>query len=130
MILFDGFGKFTSTPFDVMPNSNLGRAIGLLPPTGSGTFTLYGRQFPLIPNAPPPSVYSQFGLVLYDREAFKGMQNAGTATPSDGDWLTQKSLPGVKPNTLLDEQNEETWLDRNAMPLLVNRYNGTLIKGE
>jgi hypothetical protein len=32
--------------------------------------------------------------------------------------------------TSAGEQAEELWLDRNTMPLLVNRYNGVLIKGE
>ena len=28
------------------------------------------------------------------------------------------------------EQAEEDWIDKNSIPLIVNRYNGTLIRGE
>jgi hypothetical protein len=28
------------------------------------------------------------------------------------------------------EQQKEVWLDLNGLPLLVNRFNGTLIRGE
>ena len=28
------------------------------------------------------------------------------------------------------EQGEETWIDENSTPLLVNRFNGTLVRGE
>ena len=50
------------------------------------------------------TVQSQFGLVLYDTEALANQGVTGTA--------------------------EETWLDTNATPVLVNRYNGTLLRAE
>ncbi len=28
------------------------------------------------------------------------------------------------------ERGEEGWIDDNSVPLLINRYNGTLIRGE
>jgi hypothetical protein len=28
------------------------------------------------------------------------------------------------------ERNEEAWLDNNSTPLMINRYNGTLVRGE
>ena len=36
------------------------------------------------------------------------------------------SLPGYPG----PEQAEEDWIDQNSVPLIINRYNGTLIRGE
>jgi prepilin-type N-terminal cleavage/methylation domain-containing protein len=117
VILFTGTGEFTSVNYDVKASSKLGRSIGL------GGADLDGATNPPKPNSP---YYSQFGLVLYDRETMKAV-----AKSSEGDWMTRNVLSGMNnPGTLADEQNEEIWLDTNSLPLLVNRYNGTLIKGE
>lgn len=63
---------------------------------------------------------SSFGLVLMDSDAFTN--NANRTDP--------QVTPLVPPDTYAREQGEETWIDENSVPLLVNRYNGTLVRGE
>jgi prepilin-type N-terminal cleavage/methylation domain-containing protein len=67
-------------------------------------------------------VRSQLGVALYDLESFN---NLGSATQTD---------PAAGSNTPYgsnaNEKAEEGWLDNNAVLLLVNRYNGTIIRGE
>jgi len=66
-------------------------------------------------------VKSQLGFVLFDLDAFKN-QFGGDEAMSD--WqITQKG-------TLQAERMKEDWLDANAVPVLINRYNGTIVKGE
>lgn len=65
---------------------------------------------------------SAFGFVLFDQEQFTqfvARQNGD----ANGDPRT--SYPADGP-----EKAEETWLDGNGLPFLINRYNGTLIRGE
>ena len=63
-------------------------------------------------------IYSQIGVVLYEEELWRG------AGGSPGDPLNddQAMTPG--------ETGEEQWIDQNCLSLLINRYNGTLIRGE
>jgi len=63
-------------------------------------------------------LYSQLGVVLYDDQEYR------TAGHDDAD-PTNNNTPMTGP-----EQNEEQWLDANSLSLLVNRYNGTLVRGE
>lgn len=53
--------------------------------------------------APSATTYSHFGLVLFDREMHENRPSSKTS---------------------------DVWINENAIPLLVNRYNGTLIRGE
>ena len=80
----------------------------------------------------PPYPQSAFGLVVFNAEAFKAKdftdsdaQVAGSGF-ANGAGAIGSSLPGY-PGPELDE---ETWLDQNSVPLIINRYNGTLIRGE
>ncbi len=69
--------------------------------------------------------------MLYDREQFKAMKSTvPAAVATDADFMTQIALPNTPAVVAAEEQNEELWLDNNTMPLVINRYNGTLIKGE
>jgi len=72
------------------------------------------------PAAPARPVRSQVGFVLYDKSAFESQQFT-TDDPQLADrvYITDPTEPG-----------EETWLDENSTFYLVNRYNGTLVKGE
>jgi prepilin-type N-terminal cleavage/methylation domain-containing protein len=62
---------------------------------------------------------SSFGLVLLDGDAFTN--NANLTDP-------QATTPATYISS--KEQGEETWIDENSVPLLINRYNGTLVRGE
>ena len=66
-----------------------------------------------------------FGFVLFDQESCRNL--FGTPQDPDGDRDPQVESGGrITPA----EQKEEAWLDANAVPVLINRYNGTLIRGE
>jgi prepilin-type N-terminal cleavage/methylation domain-containing protein len=60
------------------------------------------------------SARSQFGLVLYESAPFADQGFDDNAFFTSGTYDPAK----------------DTWLDQNAMPYMVNRYNGTLIKAE
>ena len=95
--------------------------------TEMGRF-LYGSSFSpsgnqvLTPNTTsnPVAARSQFGFVVYDNEAFS---NLGF---NDGD----SQFGDPSPRETSNADGEEKWLDTNALPVLINRYNGTLVRGE
>jgi prepilin-type N-terminal cleavage/methylation domain-containing protein len=119
-ILFDKDGRFISLPFSIGGNTTIGRALHLN--TNSTLTTTNGGI---------PSLYSQFGIVLYDRQTFLA-QNGAT----EGDFIFKTGgfwQPAVTPKfpaSWAAENTEETWLDSNSVPLLIDRYNGSIIKGE
>lgn len=65
-----------------------------------------------------PLQRSAFGLVLIDGEGFA----------NNGDNIDPQATGA--PAITANERGEETWIDENSVPLLVNRYNGTLVRGE
>ena len=75
---------------------------------------------------------SQLGIVLFDRERWMIGSPAvsGQVYDKELDWqiqpLTATSY-GAAPST---EHLEEQWIDENGLPLLVNRYNGTLVRAQ
>jgi prepilin-type N-terminal cleavage/methylation domain-containing protein len=72
-----------------------------------------------IPN-PGRQCRTQVGFVLFDKAAFASKAPEFT--------VTDPQMSSTAYDT--GESNEETWLDENATVYLVNRYNGTLVKGE
>jgi hypothetical protein len=143
-ILFDSKGRFVSVPWSISPGTTIGKAMGLqyaLDLTGNGIR-------PLV---------SQFGMVLYDRQTYLAQAwPGGGGNFGEGDWIYSPSfayagyspppggffLPAYAPkfpSNYSDEEannpttslpSKEQWLDNNSVPLLIDRYNGTLIKGE
>ncbi len=69
-------------------------------------------------------VRSALGLVLVDLEQFKNQSEGSPGDPQ----ITAATSPGAYGLSL--EENEEKWLDENATPMLINRYNGTVVKGQ
>lgn len=67
-----------------------------------------------------PPVRGGLGFVLFDNELFN---NAGYSVIDP-----QIRASGSAYTTA--EEAEEAWLDENATPLLINRYNGTLVRGQ
>lgn len=63
---------------------------------------------------------SLFGFILFDSEPFKNLGYTEIDPQYEG---AAGSYTGT-------ELAEETWLDNNAVPVLINRYNGTLVRGE
>jgi hypothetical protein len=70
---------------------------------------------------------TQFGLVLFDRPTFE--DRFGEAAQADS-LVAGYDVGDDRSTDAIDEYAEERWLDDNAVPLLVNRYNGTLVRGE
>jgi prepilin-type N-terminal cleavage/methylation domain-containing protein len=145
-ILFDSKGRFESVPWSVSAGTTIGKAMGIDPAAKALDLSGNGVQ-PLV---------SQFGMVLYDRQTYlaQAWPTAGNGNFGEGDWIyspgfvypgyTAKNffLPAYAPKFPPDAPSEqannaagslpskEQWLDNNSVPLLIDRYNGTLIKGE
>lgn len=136
VILFDGYGrvinKFYGLRLGEPAADNPKRTVptrlaeffgydpaGAVPPMHFvARQTVAGGTGPTSMNNRPP--YSLFGFVLYDAEPFRSLgytDNDPQFDPSAGSYAGQ-------------EKSEEDWLDKNASPVLINRYNGTLIRGE
>jgi hypothetical protein len=106
VIVFDPQGKLAYIPYTIPATSAVGKALGLTSAIN------------------PPSanqLYSQFGVVLYDRQTFLGQtghseQDMYTGLPSGFDDTTETS--------------EEIWLDENSTLLMINRVNGTLMTSD
>ncbi len=101
----------TATINDVVPLSWL--------PPGIGTSEYYGK--------------SHVGVVLYERERLSGgvPLNPNSPQPREYDWqIHQGDNYAQGASAGWDESHEETWLDENGLALLVNRYNGTLVRAQ
>lgn len=131
VILFDGYGRVINKQYGFLLSEPTGKRMEATP-------TRLAEAWGYSPSDPPPATYmvarrgkndppptSLFGFVLYDAETFGG------AVPEPGD---DRGLAGdpqpTGGNYDQDEKDEEAWLDQNAVPILINRYNGTLIRGE
>ena len=132
VILFDGTGRLINktygfhlgmpdptNPTRIIP-TRIAELMGF--PSGSAVPRHFVPQ-QIIPgsaalnNTPPLSL---FGFVLYDGEMFKSVG----FNPDDPQF--NNAVGSYNP----EELKEEDWIDRNALPVLVNRYNGTLVRGE
>lgn len=127
VILFDGNGRLISKTygfklFDNGTSAPTGMA-ALLTVDTSPTQLPTTDYVPLLNGAP---LSSQFGFVLFDREAFKAQSFTDGDTTMDPAVTTYGSIGATPPS----EADEEAWLDKNSAPILINRYNGTLIRAE
>jgi len=108
LILFDPQGRLVYKKYSIKASTDLGRNMNLTSTFPGGTTT----------------IYSSFGLVLYDRATFINQPNF-----TEGDFNQPLSTLTGPSGYVSDEQTEEAWLDTNATPILVNRYSGTLMTG-
>ena len=75
---------------------------------------------------------SQYGFVVFDHDAFA----AKGYTDADAQVVNPTGLPGSYTSAgrvaagAPAESDEETWLDQNSTPLIIDRYDGSLIRGE
>jgi prepilin-type N-terminal cleavage/methylation domain-containing protein len=138
VIMFDINGRLTTQTYAIPDIGPLADALGL-----NGT-SLQHAGYPsrtniFLPGSAPPRLgtTSQFGLVLFQRESFISQQftvddvittvaNAPPQPSTTAAWQSAYGSSASGPS----EAQEESWLDLNAAPLLINRYNGTLVKGE
>jgi type II secretory pathway pseudopilin PulG len=143
VILFDKEGVLTavkSVSFAVY--GHLG-AIGnfqtynlITSPTPQGTIPFYlattsttGQGLPL---------NSSFGLVVFDKQSFETNNFYASLNPQFPSQLESYSSnlvngiyqPQTTSSSGTGDGQADYWLDQNATPLLINRYNGTLIRSE
>jgi len=134
VIMFDGKGRITSVPYGIPMSSRLATAAGLT--DGYPTHSTGGSNYPIGSynyngKFTQFGVLSQFGLVVFQRDAWLSQKSSlpdalyTDATPQNA----TSGLPDYTTGTPTQQQ-EENWLDQNATPLLLDRYTGTLIKGE
>jgi prepilin-type N-terminal cleavage/methylation domain-containing protein len=125
VILFDAQGRLVSLPYGFNnPNTPTGRsAIAQLLNISPATYP----QWPRIPPAGTPEFRTQIGLVIYDRSTF-----ANQPGHTEGDFsVLVAGIPTLSsPATYEPERLEELWIDENTTPLLVNRYNGAIMRGQ
>jgi prepilin-type N-terminal cleavage/methylation domain-containing protein len=133
-VLFDSTGKLTNVPISFAKNGHLGNAMQLAS-MGISNFPAWKNNATSPPNplmyssssgTTDGNLYSEFGLVLFDREAFSAL-GFDTIDPA---YNPTGPKSGAYTAGTPSEQAEETWLDTNASPLLINRFNGTLIQGQ
>lgn len=85
----------------------------------------------LTPNPVTPA--AKVGFVLFDGEAFTNAfreGRAGGVTEEQDSQADGRVTFGTKTDVPPEEAAEEDWLNQNATPVLVNRYNATLLRGE
>jgi prepilin-type N-terminal cleavage/methylation domain-containing protein len=112
VIMFDGTGQLVSVPYSIDETQVMGKVIGLDP----------GQFIPRASAALPP-LFTHIGIMLYEREAFSNVQNSSEAD-------IRFDIGTAASPVAADETNEEQWLADNGLLLMINRYNGTLIRGE
>lgn len=137
VILFDGQGRLVTDAYQFRVRYP---AVGAVPARASdiGKF-LYddpalsnsstpAAPYDLIPIQTRPA---SIGFVLFDYDAFTSTNPKTGAPGVDTDTeISGTSGTGANGNYDPEEKSEETWLDQNATPVLVNRYNGTLVRSE
>jgi hypothetical protein len=131
VIMFDKNGQLTSQEFSISAYGFIGATnqMNQLPGTPNNyPIWTANNTAPSSETSPTyamaPGVQSQFGLVLFQRDAYQsqGFTNADPTYTSTSNTSYSTGSPS--------EKQADTWLDQNATPLLINRYNGTLVKGE
>lgn len=124
-ILFDGNGQLISKLFAYQTRTNSGAPspLGQLF-FGSGD-TPPSNMIALVPAArvADPVMKSSIGLALFDgptyQTKFSNIATSDAEIPNGGTVAMNDA-----------EDLKEQWINDNALILLVNRYNGTLVKGE
>jgi type II secretory pathway pseudopilin PulG len=138
VILFDSYGKLLSVKYGFRCSQNSASQTGTYTAMASllakgdvnsvGLALSSAKDF--IPSAvanPANPMFSQLGLVLFDAQGFTSQSFTATDIQIAGGTYGTVSTPYASPPS---EADEEDWIDKNGTLLLVNRYNGTLVKGE
>jgi hypothetical protein len=103
LVMFDGQGRAETVSYRLSSTTDLGTQYkNNLDGSGLKVFTGLGGG----------SEYSEVAVVLFDRR------------------LLAEQDKGSSPNGYEYSTAQQDWLDNNALALVVNRYNGTLLRGE
>lgn len=136
LILFDRRGQLRSGTWAfrmhytdaVVPANTRASEMGMFMYADPSKGATYPDVLPAAANAPTSSV----GFVLFDADAFSQF-NDGRPPDVTADMDTQADSRvtfGAVTDSPPQEAAEEKWLDENAQPFLVNRYNGTLVRSQ
>ena len=119
MILFDGNGRLSYSNYGFRMTDTAGTATVM-----SNLIHPFSPPAPVdfVPASTPLPV-GAVGFVLFD---------SGLVKDKFGDYLPDSPFktPTVAYSSDTAEQSEEKWYAENATPVLINRYNGTLVKGD
>jgi prepilin-type N-terminal cleavage/methylation domain-containing protein len=135
VVMFDTKGRLVSDTYAFRLSypgpparaSELARFLMDDPARGGGTPTVVD---------PTPLPFSKIGFVLFDEEEFAAVFREGReadTTEENDSQVDERVTFGTPTNPAggtPDEADEEMWLDENAVPILINRYNGTLVRGQ
>ena len=121
VILFNAAGRLVSIPYGFRYiNVATGQFTGL----GALCFGANGNvgnvndwPMPAGSGSNPADLFSQIGLVIFDREIF--LNQTGQNGTQFGEW----NNPAIQPDV-------DTSLDLNTTPIFVNRYSGNLMRAE
>jgi hypothetical protein len=136
VILFDSYGKLLSIKYGFRCSQNAANntgtftAMASLLTSGDVNNAGSGNAKDFIPSAvanPTLPMFSQLGLVLFEAQPFTAANFTATDIQIATGTYGTVSSPYASPPS---EADEEDWIDKNGTMLLVNRYNGTLVKGE
>jgi prepilin-type N-terminal cleavage/methylation domain-containing protein len=137
VILFDGQGQVTSDTYSFRVRKIVNPVTGAIGPTELGRFLYNDPALPgttpqvLTPN--PFAPVSKLGFVLFDEETFVnqfGQGRTNDAAAYSDTQVDNRVVFGGPNDSPPEEAAEEKWLNENSTPILVNRYNGTLLRGE
>lgn len=123
VIMFDAQGRMECVPYDIQPGTTLGNMVGLTEPTTAAPSPpAFPASVSASPNSPSYvyyapataagaySVYTDFGVALFDRAAFNAQSFA-----TDTTYLT-------------GQEAADTWVDQNGAVLAVDRFTGQLVQ--
>jgi prepilin-type N-terminal cleavage/methylation domain-containing protein len=142
VILFDSKGRLASMPYGISAISQLVKSAvsvnGIYPTQAYPSSANVAASATLGAGGYVPQfgVMSQFGVVLFQRDAFTG-QNFSAADPAytTPNFQMTQGITTTNQNSAYtagspSQAAEELWLDQNSTPLLIDRYTGELIKAE
>jgi type II secretory pathway pseudopilin PulG len=132
VIFFDGNGVLKLVPsLSIAEYGHLGTLANLKVYNQGSIPYFLPAATPGQPSAGFP-LSSSMGLVAFDKQSFEG-QNFYSGLPSQLKSTLVPSTSNPYNNTGYTGSQEpaaDSWLDNNATPLLINRYNGTLVRSE
>jgi Tfp pilus assembly protein FimT len=138
VILFDSQGRLASRTYafkTLTGPPNASTRMGNLLYAPNGDPAPLTNHYQIVPDvvvhvypAPVEPPRSQFGVVLFDRAGFQTASPQAGGRPADADVQFDQGAGTYAGSP--EETVEEKWLDENGVPLLVNRYNGTLVKAQ
>jgi prepilin-type N-terminal cleavage/methylation domain-containing protein len=117
VIMFDQNGQLSPTAFAITASYGAG-------PINN---TLYAR-LPLAAVFDQATQNSSVGLVFYDHQQYLGQITAAGNPFTDADFRMQTAGQAVP--TIADKNSEDAWIAQNGIPILINQFNGTFVKGK